>query len=54
MGTNGDNPERGEVASHELQIGDVIVMGTDGLWDNMFPDKILELVAPFLRKENSY
>tara|TARA_R110000737_G_scaffold158227_1_gene186552 strand:- start:990 stop:1730 length:741 start_codon:yes stop_codon:yes gene_type:complete len=28
----------------ELQEGDIIVAGSDGLWDNMFPTQIIELI----------
>jgi len=31
-------------ASHDIQLNDLIILGTDGLWDNMFDDEIMSLV----------
>ncbi len=28
---------------------DIIVMGSDGLWDNLFDIKVIELIRPFIR-----
>ena len=28
----------------ELEVGDIIVMGTDGLWDNMYPTQVLTIL----------
>ncbi|CAH0492578.1 unnamed protein product [Peronospora farinosa] len=50
FGANGDEPEMGEVYDVETQEGDVIVLGTDGLFDNLFPKQIaslLDTVLPF-------
>jgi protein phosphatase PTC7 len=30
--------------AHQLALGDVIVVGSDGLWDNLHPSELLELV----------
>lgn len=35
-GNGGDTPERGMVSTHTLNPGDTIVLGTDGLFDNLF------------------
>ena len=40
-----DVPEDGAREKHELLSGDIIVMGTDGLWDNLFEDHVAELTA---------
>ena len=36
-----DRPEDAEVYSMELESGDIIVMGSDGLFDNLWPKQIL-------------
>lgn len=28
---------------------DILIMGSDGLWDNLFDVKILDILRPFLR-----
>ena len=49
MGTNGDDPNKGEINAHNIQEGDVLVVGSDGLWDNLHRASIVELVKPFVR-----
>ncbi|KAF4042515.1 Stage II sporulation protein E (SpoIIE) [Phytophthora infestans] len=48
FGANGDKPEMGEVYELETQEGDVIVLGTDGLFDNLFPKQIASLLDTVL------
>ena len=36
VGTGGDDPATATVEVHEVKNNDIIVMGTDGLWDNMY------------------
>ncbi|CAI5709700.1 hypothetical protein KXD40_005436 [Peronospora effusa] len=48
FGANGDEPEMGEVYDVETQEGDVIVLGTDGLFDNLFPKQIACLLDTIL------
>jgi len=40
-----DKAEQAYLERHELQPGDIIVVGTDGLFDNMFDEEIASLVA---------
>ena len=28
---------------------DIVVLGSDGLWDNLFDIKVIELIRPFIR-----
>jgi protein phosphatase PTC7 len=39
------SPELAETTSFSVQEGDVIVLGTDGLFDNMKDDMILKHIA---------
>lgn len=34
---------------HDVQHNDIIIVGTDGLWDNLFDVRVMELVKPFVR-----
>jgi protein phosphatase PTC7 len=47
VGSNGDSPEDCDTRVHEFRENDIIVLGSDGLWDNLFEDQILALVKPF-------
>ena len=40
-----DQPENGVVAGIKLKPEDIIVMATDGLWDNLFEEQVAELVV---------
>lgn len=40
-----DKPHHAQRLSIEVQPGDLIITGTDGLWDNLFTEDILEVVA---------
>lgn len=39
-----DRPEHAQRITIEVQPGDLIILGTDGLWDNLFDEDIVELV----------
>ncbi|KAF9430827.1 Protein phosphatase PTC7 [Entomortierella beljakovae] len=39
-----DTPKDAAQTSHQLQDGDVIVLATDGFWDNVFTKEAIELV----------
>ncbi|VDK47355.1 unnamed protein product [Anisakis simplex] len=41
----GDPPEKAELNSIDLQSGDVVVLATDGLWDNVSESVIIEQLA---------
>lgn len=41
----GDMPKHAQVTEHELRHGDVVVFGTDGLWDNLSPQDVLAVVS---------
>ena len=46
-----DGPEKAEVAKIELQPGDVILLATDGLWDNV-PESLIVEVLSGTKKES--
>ncbi|KAL6052922.1 Protein phosphatase [Balamuthia mandrillaris] len=44
LGSDGDSPRKAVETTLEMQEGDIIIVGTDGLFDNMFDKQILDLV----------
>lgn len=40
-----DLPKDAQVTSHHLENGDVVVFATDGVWDNLFPSQVLQIVC---------
>jgi serine/threonine protein phosphatase PrpC len=34
---------------HDVRDRDIVVLGSDGLWDNLFDIKVIELIRPFIR-----
>jgi protein phosphatase PTC7 len=41
---NSDKPERGDKYSTELNYGDVVIFGSDGLWDNVYEKDVVQLL----------
>jgi protein phosphatase PTC7 len=39
-----DKPEHASVCTIQVQEGDIIVMGSDGLWDNVYDHEIVEIL----------
>ena len=42
VGTQGDHPSKAEENEHDIRKTDIIVMGTDGLFDNMYIGDIIK------------
>ena len=49
MGTGGDDPAKADEKTHDIKDKDIIIIGSDGLWDNLYDVKIVDLIRPFLR-----
>lgn len=49
MGTGGDDPAKADINEHEVMEKDILILASDGLWDNLFNVKIIDLVRPFIR-----
>ena len=47
-GTYGDDPESAVTNIHEYKENDIIVLATDGLWDNLYENQIISIIRPFL------
>jgi protein phosphatase PTC7 len=49
VGTGGDDPAKADAEVHDVRDRDIVVLGSDGLWDNLFDIKVIELIRPFIR-----
>ena len=49
IGTGGDDPAKADTQVHEVDHNDIVVVGTDGLFDNLYDIRIIELIKPFIR-----
>ena len=49
-----DAPDRADVSDHQLQHGDVVVFATDGIWDNLSSQDILEIVTGLMRARGAW
>jgi protein phosphatase PTC7 len=54
VGVGGDDPANADLQVHEIQHNDILVVGTDGLFDNMFDDQIREVIKPFLKESDTF
>lgn len=44
VGTHGDSPNSAIMEEHLIENKDVLVVGSDGLWDNLFDKDILDIL----------
>ncbi len=49
VGTGGDDPTKADDKVHEVLDNDILILGSDGLFDNLYNDMIIESVKPFVR-----
>ncbi|KAI1176661.1 phosphatase 2C-like domain-containing protein [Nemania sp. FL0916] len=49
-----DYPKDADVTHHDLQPGDVIIMASDGVWDNLFTHELLQTVSQYMRKSGAW
>eukprot|EP01022_Parablepharisma_sp_SALTPOND_P028810 TRINITY_DN71794_c0_g1_i1.p2 TRINITY_DN71794_c0_g1~~TRINITY_DN71794_c0_g1_i1.p2 ORF type:complete len:235 (+),score=14.55 TRINITY_DN71794_c0_g1_i1:620-1324(+) len=52
VGTAGDNPYDASILSHKVELGDIIVLATDGLWDNLNKTQIIDIVQNSMEDGN--
>lgn len=44
LGTGGEQPEQGDtITLNDIEAGDIVILGTDGLWDNVFDEEIIQI-----------
>ncbi len=46
MGTSGDDPVKADMGVYQIKEGDLIIMASDGLFDNLYDDDLVRLVNP--------
>lgn len=44
VGTNGDSPSVAIMETHDVQDKDLIIVASDGLWDNLYDEDILNMI----------
>jgi protein phosphatase PTC7 len=49
-----DDPSRADTADHMLRHGDVLVLATDGLWDNLDAQDVLKIASGIMRKSGAW
>ena len=52
VGVGGDDPQVADTQVHEVQNNDVLIVGSDGLFDNMYDKQIIEVVSPFIKESD--
>lgn len=52
IGTNGNNPQQAESSFVNVSPGDLVILGTDGLFDNLYAVNILEELEVLREEEN--
>lgn len=40
---------KADSVTHEVKHNDILIMGSDGLWDNLYDVKVIDLIRPFIR-----
>ena len=49
-----DKPDRADLADHMLRHGDVLVLATDGVWDNLDSQDVLKIVSRIMRESGAW
>lgn len=52
VGTNGDSPNLAIIQSHDIQDKDIVLVASDGLWDNLFDEVIIETINDRVQGKN--
>lgn len=52
VGTSGDDPSKANDQIHDVRENDIVILASDGLWDNLFDVKIMDIVKPFIRDQD--
>ena len=49
-----DLPEKAELSSGQLKHGDVLILATDGVWDNLNPSEVLNIVSSQMKSHGAW
>ena len=44
VGTNGDSPNLAIIETHDVQDRDIVIVASDGLWDNVYDETIISII----------
>lgn len=47
IGTNGDDPRDADIRSYRINEGDIVIVGSDGLFDNIYNEHIERVVNAY-------
>jgi protein phosphatase PTC7 len=53
VGTEGDDPSQAKCYKHDVEKDDIVILATDGLWDNIEVESIIHELNLFSKKINS-
>ena len=53
VGTNGNHPSEADIMTHDVIHNDIFVLGSDGLFDNLFEKDIVEVIWPFIKSQDT-
>jgi len=53
VGTEGDNPSFAKSLNHTVEANDLVIVASDGLWDNIDDKEILKTLNDFSKKSGS-
>ena len=53
IGRGGDDPSKADTYLHSVDHNDILIVGTDGLFDNLYDEQIIEIVQPYVTSDNS-
>lgn len=45
-----ESPKDADVTNHQIKHGDVLVLASDGVWDNLSPMDTLNIITPMMEK----
>lgn len=48
VGSRGDDPYEASVETHQVQYGDIVVLASDGLWDNVEKEQVRNSVSQYV------
>lgn len=53
VGTNGNHPNEADIQTHDVKLNDIFVLGSDGLFDNLFEVDIIDVIRPFIKTQDT-
>ena len=53
VGVGGDDPAEADKEVHEIEDNDILVLGTDGLFDNLYDNQITDVIKPFIKSSET-